>query len=246
MALFRRRPDPYEVRRVVSQVGRRERRLGWMRRLPPADLDRLVAEIEKDIETNPTRDSLLEHVARLHYDTQARTRMATGTRTDRLERDSARCAVEAAIFERRYGERMLDAIGGEESVDDEWEQANLYVEGALRRLGVTYAFVGPGHWLYETSVAVVHLHHYPGQRILDVYAPLSPVPDGDREELYAELLAENGSSIAGAFYGVCSFGESGDHVCSCARLATEHLAGPDLVYALNSVTALADRYHTNS
>ena len=59
MALFRRRPDPYEVRRVVSQVGRRERRLGWVRRLPPADLDRLVAEIEKDLETNPTRDTIV-------------------------------------------------------------------------------------------------------------------------------------------------------------------------------------------
>ena len=156
--------------------------------------------------------------------------------------DSARCAVEALIFERRYGEKMTTRSAATSSVEDEWEQANLYVEGALRRVGIVYATAAPGHWLYESPGTVVHLHHYPGPRILDVYAPLSPLPDGDREELFGELLAENGGSIAGAFYGICSFGDSGEHLCSCARLATEHLTGPDLVYALNSVVALADRF----
>ena len=89
----------------------------------------------------------------------------------------------------------------------------------------------------------MHLHHYPAARILDLYAPLVPVPsDGSREELFEELLAANGGSIAGAFYGICSFGDGGDHICSCARLATEHVTGPDLVYAVNSVVTLAERF----
>jgi hypothetical protein len=213
-----------------------------MRRLPQPALERLVATIESDLEGNPTRDSLLEHLARLHFDTVARIRRAGDEEVLIGDTDSARCAVESVIFERRYGEKMIDAIGGDGSVEDEWEQANLYVEGALRRVGIVYATAAPGHWLYESPGTVVHLHHYPGPRILDVYAPLSPLPDTDREELFGELLAENGGSIAGAFYGICSFGDSGEHLCSCARLATEHLTGPDLVYALNSVVALADRF----
>src|SRR3712207_6977041 len=51
----------------------------------------------------------------------------------------------------------------------------------------SYTYVGSGHWLFESAAVVVHLHHYPGPRILDVYAPLCPVPEEDREELFAEL-----------------------------------------------------------
>jgi hypothetical protein len=236
VGLFRRREEGLDVRRLVAHLGRREPGLEWVRGLPPRDLDRLVAAIESDLAVNPTRDSLLEHLARLHFDTEAR-----GGSID-ADRDRARCAVEAFIFERRYGEAMLDAIGGDESIEDEQERANLYVEGAFRRLGVVYTYVDSGHWLFESASVVVHLHHYPGPRILDVYAPLCPAPQEDREELYAELLAENGGSVAGAFYGICSFGESGEHLCACARVATEHLTGPDLVYALNSVVSLADRF----
>jgi hypothetical protein len=235
--------DPFDVRRIAAQVGRREPHLGWLRRLPPHDLERIVHAVELDLASNRTRDSLLEHLARLHFDTTARARLMGDDDIPRLgDTDSARCAIEAVIFERRYGEKMLDAIGGDESMDDEWERANLYVESAFRRLGIVYTYVGSGHWLYESATTVVHLHHYPAPRILDLYAPLCPVPDEDPASLFTELLSENGGSLAGAFYGICSFGPSGDHLCSCSRLATEHLTGPDLVYALNSVVALADKY----
>jgi hypothetical protein len=243
VGLLRGRGEGGDVRRIVGQLGRREPRLRWVRRLPGPALDRLVETIESDLAVNPTRDSLLEHLARLHFDTTARARKVGEERALQGDTDSARCAVEAVIFERRYGEKMLDAIGEDSTIDDELDRANLYVEGAFRRLGVSYAYVGAGHWLHESASTVVHLHHYPGPRILDVYAPLCPVPSDDREELFTDLLAENGGSIAGAFYGICSFGESGEHLCSCARVATEHITGPDLAYALNSVVALADRFH---
>src|SRR3954468_4476784 len=116
MQLFRRPPAPSDGRRIVSQLGRREPRLGWVRRLPADDLERLVAAIESDLAGNPTRDSLLEHIARLHFDTAAKAKSAGGEGALVGDTDSARCAVEAFIFERRYGEKMLDAIGGEESV----------------------------------------------------------------------------------------------------------------------------------
>jgi hypothetical protein len=240
VALFgRRRDDPLEVRRILKQLARREPRLGWTRRLATPALDRLVAEVESDLAGNPTRDSLLEHVARLHFDTRARARVR-----GRLEdADSARCAIESVIFERRYGESVQDALGGHETVEDEWERAHLYVEGELRRLGLEPRYVAPGHWVHEAFGLVVHLHHYPGLRVLDLYAPLAPVPsDDERGELFAELLAENGGSLAGAFYGVCSFGASGDFVCACGRVATSQLTGAELTYVLSSIVALAESY----
>jgi hypothetical protein len=240
---LRTRTQPGDVRRILARLGRRERRLSWLRRLPPRDLDALVHRIEGDLAANPTRDSLLEHLARLHFTNSARVRTAGNSRVLEGDADDARCAVLAVVFHRRYGERMLDALGPPETLDDEWERANLYVEGALRRLDVAYVSHGPGHWLLDAPSLAVHLHHYPAARILDLYAPLVPVPsDGSREELFEELLAANGGSIAGAFYGICSFGDGGDHICSCARLATEHVTGPDLVYAVNSVVTLAERF----
>ncbi len=154
--------------------------------------------------------------------------------------DSARCAIESIVFERRYGEPMLEALGSPDPLDDGTEAAHLYVEGAFRRLGLQYTYLAAGHWVIESSFVAVHLHHYPQSRVLDVYAPLRPVPDEDREELFQALLAENGGSIAGAFYGIWSFPDSGDHLCVCGRVSTEHLAGPDLAYVLNSVFALAE------
>ena len=96
--------------------------------------------------------------------------------------------------------------------------------------------------MIESSFVAVHLHHYPQPRVLDVYAPIRPVPDEDREQLFETLLTENGGSIAGAFYGIWSFTDSGDHLCVCGRVSTEHLAGPDLAYVLNSVFALAEAH----
>jgi len=58
---------------------------------------------------------------------------------------------------------------------------------------------------------------------------------------YAALWA----GIAGGFYGICSFSESGSHLCACGRLATAHLVGPEVVYVLNSVVALAERLNAD-
>jgi hypothetical protein len=236
---FRRRSDS-DLRRLVRSVGRREQRLGWVRDLPSADLDQLVETIEGDLVQNPDRDSLLEHLARLHFDTTARARSAGGDAALAGDTDSARCAIESIVFERRYGEPMLEALGSPDPLDDGTEAAHLYVEGAFRRLGLQYTYLAAGHWVIESSFVAVHLHHYPQSRVLDVYAPLRPVPEEDREELFQGLLAENGGSIAGAFYGIWSFPDSGDHLCVCGRVSTEHLAGPDLAYVLNSVFALAE------
>ncbi|HEY1478625.1 MAG TPA: hypothetical protein VGF46_01265 [Gaiellales bacterium] len=235
---FRRQPES-DLRRLVRSVSRRERHLAWVRSLPSSDLDRLVDTIEGDLVQNPDRDSLLEHLARLHFDTTARAR-SSGREALVGDTDTARCAVESILFERRYGEPMIEALGSPDPLDDGSEAAHLYVEGAFRRLGLAYTYLSTGHWVIESSLVAVHLHHYPQSRVLDVYAPLRPVPDDDREELFQTLLAENGGSIAGAFYGIWSFTDSGDHLCVCGRVSTEHLAGPDLAYVLNSVFALAE------
>ncbi|MEO9176729.1 MAG: hypothetical protein ABI317_14540 [Gaiellales bacterium] len=220
-------------------MSRRERHLAWVRSLPSSDLDRLVDTIELDLVRNPDRDSLLEHLARLHFDTTARAR-SSGREALVGDTDTARVAVESILFERRYGEPMIEALGSPDPLDDGSEAAHLYVEGAFRRLGLSYTYLSTGHWVIESSLVAVHLHHYPQSRVLDIYAPIRPVPDDDREELFQALLSENGGSIAGAFYGIWSFTDSGDHLCVCGRVSTEHLAGPDLAYVLNSVFALAE------
>lgn len=235
---FRRRAES-DLRRLVRSVSRRERHLAWVRSLPSSDLDRLVATIERDLVRNPDRDSLLEHLARLHFDTTARAR-SSGREALVGDTDTARVAVESILFERRYGEPMIDALGSPDPLDDGSEAAHLYVEGAFRRLSLAYTYLSTGHWVIESSLVAVHLHHYPQSRVLDIYAPIRPVPDEDREELFQTLLSENGGSIAGAFYGIWSFTDSGDHLCVCGRVSTEHLAGPDLAYVLNSVFALAE------
>ena len=56
--------------------------------------------------------------------------------------DSARCAIESIVFERRYGEPMLEALGSPDPLDDGTEAAHLYVEGAFRRLGLQYTYLG--------------------------------------------------------------------------------------------------------
>jgi hypothetical protein len=238
--VFRRRAGS-DLRRLVRSVSRRERHLAWVRNLPNSDLDRLVATIETDLVRNPDRDSLLEHLARLHFDTTARA-VSAGRGALIGDTDTARCAVESVLFERRYGEPMIEALGDPDPLGDGSEAAHLYVEGAFRRLGLQYTYLAPGHWVIESSFVAVYLHHYPQLRVLDIYAPLHPVPDDDREELFQSLLAENGGSIAGAFFGIWSFTDSGDHVCACGRVSTEHLAGPDLAYVLTSVFTLAEAH----
>jgi hypothetical protein len=69
--------------------------------------------------------------------------------------------------------------------------------------------------------------------------------DDDHAELFRDLLGSNGGSIAWGFYGICSFSESGSHLCACGRLATAHLVGPEVIYVLNSVVALAERLNAD-
>src|SRR5258705_1168795 len=112
---------------------------------------------------------------------------------------------------------MLEALGSPDPLDDGTEAEHLYVEGAFRRLGLQYTYLAVGHWVIESSFVAVHLHHYPQSRVLDVYAPLRPVPEEGREELFHGLLAENGRSIPGALFRGLSVPRSGDHplVCRC-------------------------------
>jgi len=233
-----RKGEGSDVRRALKQVRRRQ---AWMRRLPPRELERIVAAVESDLERFPTKDSLLEHLARLHFDARAR-QEAVGLEEARRHPDSARRIVETAIFERRYGVKLTEELDlGGTVGDEESDQANLYVEGVLRRLGIVYQTLDRGRWLVESDGCAVYLQHYAGERVLDVYAPIMPLdPEEDHSELFRDLLGSNGGSIAGAFYGIWSFPDSGDHLCVCGRVSTEHLAGPDLAYVLNSVFALAE------
>ena len=80
-----------------------------MRRLPHRELERIVATVESDLERFPTKDSLLEHLARLHFDARAR-QEAVGLEEARRHPDSARRIVETAIFERRYGVKLTEAL----------------------------------------------------------------------------------------------------------------------------------------
>ena len=210
------------------------------------ELERIVATVESDLERFPTKDSLLEHLARLHFDARAR-QEAVGLEEARRHPDSARRIVETAIFERRYNVKLTEALDlGGPVGDEESDQANLYVEGVLRRLGIVYQTLDRGRWLIESDGCAVYLQHYAGERVLDVYAPIMPLDsDDDHLELFRDLLGSNGGSIAGGFYGICSFSESGSHLCACGRLATAHLVGPEVIYVLNSVVALAERLNAD-
>ncbi len=101
-----RKGEGSDVRRALKQVRRRQ---AWMRRLPPRELERIVATVESDLERFPTKDSLLEHLARLHFDARAR-QEAIGLEEARRHPDSARRIVETAIFERRYGVKLTEEL----------------------------------------------------------------------------------------------------------------------------------------
>jgi hypothetical protein len=97
-----RKGEGSDVRRALKQARRRQ---SWMRRLPHRELERIVATVESDLERFPTKDSLLEHLARLHFDARAR-QEAIGLEEARRHPDSARRIVETAIFERRYNVKL--------------------------------------------------------------------------------------------------------------------------------------------
>ena len=110
------------------------------------------------------------------------------------------------------------------------------VEAVLRRIGLAYTVLDEGHWVFELDVASVHIRHYPSAGSLDVYAPVRTWEDG--EELTDALLRQNGGSVGGAFWGVCTFESAGDHLCACARVATAELQPTAVSFALASVAAL--------
>ena len=54
---------------VLRKVGKRDG-FRWLRRLDDAELTRLAENVRTELVTCDTRDDLLEHAARLHYQTQ--------------------------------------------------------------------------------------------------------------------------------------------------------------------------------
>ena len=81
------------------------------------------------------------------------------------------------------------------------------------------------------------LRHYIAAGSLDVYAPVRQWEGEDDPEA---LLRQNGGSVAGAFWGVCTFESAGDHLCACARVATADLQPSAVSFALASVASLVD------
>jgi hypothetical protein len=244
MGLIRRRraSGALDVRDVLRDVGRHHRDLRWLRRLDTGVLEGLVARIERDLGEHHTRDALLEHAARLHYDAAARAEArARRAEPPRPDMEDARERAVSAIFERRYGVPLADALETGLPIPVEPDPGHQAVERTLLRAGLALAVVDEGHWLYESSTTVVYMRHYARERALDLYAPVHPYrADGsDRDaELVEAYLRANGGSIGAAFWGICTFETAGDHVCACARLSTAELTIPAVRYAVESVLHL--------
>ena len=73
---------------------------------------------------------------------------------------------------------------------------------------------------------------------LDIYTPLREWDEGD--EVAMALLRQNGGSVGGAFWGICTFESAGDHLCACARVATAEINAAGVSFALASVASLFD------
>ena len=190
---------------------------------------------------NPDRDSLLEHLARLHFDTTARARSAGGvercraTPTARAARSSRSCSSgatasrcsrrSAALIRSTTAPRPRTCTSRARSA----ALACIHVPGC--------GPLGDRELVRRRAPAPLPAV----ARARRVRAAPPRAGRGPRGALPA-LLAENGGSIAGAFYGIWSFPDSGDHLCVCGRVSTEHLTGPDLAYVLNSVFALAEAH----
>ena len=222
---------------VLRKVGKRDG-FRWVRRLDDAELTRLAENVRSELVACDTRDELLEHAARLHYQTQPRIegRLQRGE-DDVVDEEAARGRALALIFERRYGESLEHALNEGMSLDGEAEEASLRIEKVLRQLGLAYTVLDQGHWVFELDVASVHVRHYIAAGSLDVYAPVRQWEGEDDAEA---LLRQNGGSVAGAFWGVCTFESAGDHLCACARVATADLQPSAVSFALASVASLVD------
>ena len=236
MAFWRRQADD-DVEAVLRKVGKRDG-FRWLRRLDETELARLAENVRSELVTCDSRDELLEHAARLHYQTQPRIegRLERGE-DDVVDEEAARGRALALIFERRYGESLEHALNTGMSMDTEAEEASLRIEKVLRQLGLAYTVVDQGHWVFELDVASVHVRHYIAAGSLDVYAPVRQWEGEDDPEA---LLRQNGGSVAGAFWGVCTFESAGDHLCACARVSTADLQPSAVSFALASVASLVD------
>ena len=235
MAFWRRKDD--DVAAVLRKVGRREP-FRWLRQLDDAELERLAENVRTELVACDSRDELLEHAARLHYQTRPRIEGRLKRGEDVVDEEAARGRALAMIFERRYGVSLERALDDGLDVDSAVTEANLRIERVLRQIGLAYTVLDEGHWVFELDVASVHVRHYPSAGSLDLYAPVRTW-DGD-EDVAEPLLRQNGGSVGGAFWGVCTFESAGDHLCACARVATADLQPKAVSFALASVAALVD------
>ncbi len=235
MAFWRKKDD--DVAAVLRKVGKREP-FRWLRQLDDAELERLAENVRTDLVTCDSRDELLETAARLHYQTQPRLEGRLKRGEDVVDEEAARGRALAVIFERRYGVSLERALDEGIAIDPETEEANLRIERVLRQLGLAYSVIDGGHWVFELDVASVHVRHYVAAGSLDVYAPVRTWDPDD--EVAETLLRQNGGSVGGAFWGICTFESAGDHLCACARVGTADLQVGAVSFALASVASLVD------
>ena len=234
MAFWRKKDD--DVAAVLRKVGKREP-FRWVRQLDDAELERLAENVRQELVACDSRDELLEQAARLHYQTQPRLEGRLKRGEDVVDEEAVRGRALAVIFERRYGVSLERALDVGLPIDPATEQANLRIERVLRQLGLAYSVVDEGHWVFELDVASVHVRHYVAAGSLDVYAPVRTWED---EDVADALLHQNGGSVGGAFWGVCTFESAGDHLCACARVGTADLQAGAVSFALASVASLVD------
>jgi hypothetical protein len=235
MAFWRKKDE--DVAAVLRKVGKREP-FRWVRQLDDAELERLAENVRQELVTCDSRDELLEQAARLHYQTQPRLEGRLKRGEDIVDEEAVRGRALAVIFERRYGVSLERALDEGIAIDPATEEANLRIERVLRQLGLAYSVIDEGHWVFELDVASVHVRHYVAAGSLDVYAPVRTWDEDD--DVAAALLRQNGGSVGGAFWGICTFESAGDHLCACSRVATADLQAGAVSFALASVASLVD------
>lgn len=237
-AMWFRRKRGDEVDTALHRVGG-DPSFRWVRQLDHDALERLADGVRLELGAAASRDDLLETAARLHYQTRPRLEARARRGESVVDEEAARGRALALIFERRYGVSLESALDEGLPVDVAAEEANLKVERVLRQLGFPYSLIDEGHWVFELERTSIHVRHYPAAGSLDVYTPVREWEDVDSDFTEA-LLRQNGGSVGGAFWGVCTFENAGDHLCACARIATADLQRGAISFALASVAALVD------
>lgn len=229
---WRKRDDVTSALRKAA----RQQPFRWLRQLDESELERLADNVRTELVALDSRDELLETAARLHYQTRPRLEGRLRRGEDVVDEEAARGRVLALIFEDRYGMSLERALDEGLPVDPAAEEAHLRIERVLRQLGLPYSVLDEGHWVFDLEAASVHVRHYLAAGSLDVYAPARLWEEGD--DGAEALLRQNGGSVAGAFWGVCTFETAGDHLCACARVATADLTAGAVSFALASVAQL--------